>query len=158
MYSIHYAKTEIPRHFRRSKTMTPARFPVTIEQATKTYRSLLKNVGANARINHMGEWVFNSDKVDQRVIKNVIDGTGEGITYNGNRVHYMNPEQVGGYPPMKQSEPYQDTDHDGMSDAWEKKYQFNEEDPSDNHSDPDGDGYTNIEEFLNGTNPRKTTT
>ena len=40
-----------------------------------------------------------------------------------------------------------------MPDPWEQKYGFNPADPSDDSKDADGDGYTNIEEFLNGTNP-----
>ena len=40
-----------------------------------------------------------------------------------------------------------------MPDNWEKKYGFDRNDPSDASRDTDGNGYTNIEEFLNGTNP-----
>jgi hypothetical protein len=46
-----------------------------------------------------------------------------------------------------------DSDHDGMPDAWEQKYGFNPNDPSDASKDANGNGYTNIEEFLNGTDP-----
>ena len=43
-----------------------------------------------------------------------------------------------------------DTDHDGMPDDWEKKYDLNPKDASDNSADCDQDGYTNVEEYLNG--------
>ena len=58
--------------------------------------------------------------------------------------------QVGGYPEYKGA-PYRDNDGDGMPDEWEVKYGLN---PTDS-SDVNGDGYTNIEKYINGINPRK---
>ena len=58
--------------------------------------------------------------------------------------------QVGGYPEYKGA-PYRDNDGDGMPDEWEVKYGLN---PNDS-SDVNGDGYTNIEKYINGINPRK---
>jgi hypothetical protein len=46
-----------------------------------------------------------------------------------------------------------DTDSDGMPDAWEIKYGFNPYDPSDANQDADHDGVTNLEEYKAGTNP-----
>jgi len=40
-----------------------------------------------------------------------------------------------------------------MPDVWEQIYGFDPNNESDNIRDADGDGYTNVEEFLNGTNP-----
>jgi hypothetical protein len=42
-----------------------------------------------------------------------------------------------------------------MPDAWEVQYGFDPSNPSDSVGDVDGDGYTNIEEYLNGANPIK---
>lgn len=42
-----------------------------------------------------------------------------------------------------------DTDRDGMPDFWEKAMKLDPADPTDNVKDQDGDGYTNIEEYLN---------
>ena len=42
-----------------------------------------------------------------------------------------------------------DTDHDGMPDAWEKAHGLDPHDPADRNGDRDGDGYTNLEEYLN---------
>jgi pectate lyase len=61
--------------------------------------------------------------------------------------------QVGGYPEYK-GEPYADADADGMPDAWETKYGLNPHDAADAAGDLNGDGYTNIEDFLNGLDPR----
>ncbi|HSW46577.1 MAG TPA: fibronectin type III domain-containing protein [Phycisphaerae bacterium] len=42
-----------------------------------------------------------------------------------------------------------DADRDGMPDSWETGQGLNPNDPADASLDPDGDGYTNIEEYLN---------
>jgi len=40
-----------------------------------------------------------------------------------------------------------------MPDAWETEYGLNPRDASDASSDLNGDGYTNIEDFINGLAP-----
>jgi hypothetical protein len=40
-----------------------------------------------------------------------------------------------------------------MPDAWESRYGLDAHDVADGYKDQDGDGYTNIEEYLNGTDP-----
>ena len=47
----------------------------------------------------------------------------------------------------------EDTDGDGMSDAWETKWGFNPNDPSDAALDADGDGITNLAEYETGGDP-----
>jgi uncharacterized repeat protein (TIGR01451 family) len=47
-----------------------------------------------------------------------------------------------------------DMDQDGMEDSWELKYGFSPSDRSDAIQDADGDGLTNLQEYLAGTNPR----
>ena len=59
------------------------------------------------------------------------------------------PRQMGGYPEYK-GEPYLDTDMDGMPDAWEQQNGLNPNDASDANGDCTGDGYTNIEKYING--------
>lgn len=48
----------------------------------------------------------------------------------------------GGTPPV-------DVDRDGMADAWELERGLSPNDPEDRNGDRDGDGYTNLEEYLN---------
>jgi hypothetical protein len=46
-----------------------------------------------------------------------------------------------------------DVDHDGMADEWEQAYGLNSNDPADAMLDPDGDGVSNYQEFVNDTYP-----
>lgn len=55
-------------------------------------------------------------------------------------------------PPAAQSE-IVDSDGDGMPDDWEAQYGLRVHSGRDGAWDADNDGYTNVEEYLNGTNP-----
>jgi hypothetical protein len=57
---------------------------------------------------------------------------------------------VGGYPELKSEPALADADNDGMPDGWESAMGLNPKDASDASKDRDGDGYTNIEEHING--------
>ena len=84
------------------------------------------------------------DSADARVVGNVLTGTGRMVD---------DPSQVGGWPMLAAGSPSPDSDHDGMPDAWETAHDLDRMSPADGSADADGDGYTNVEEFLNGTNP-----
>ena len=58
------------------------------------------------------------------------------------------PQQVGGYPAYAAGEPPPDTDGDGLPDAWERAHRLNPDNRADGNADPDGDGYTNLEDYL----------
>lgn len=59
------------------------------------------------------------------------------------------PRQMGGYPEYRAWQPYKDSDMDGMPDEWEKANGLNPNDPADANGDLNGDGYTNIEKYIN---------
>ncbi|MCD6383691.1 MAG: hypothetical protein J7L88_04445, partial [Thermoplasmata archaeon] len=47
-----------------------------------------------------------------------------------------------------------DKDFDGIPDEWEREHGLDPTDKNDASSDPDGDNLTNLQEYLNGTDPK----
>lgn len=92
------------------------------------------------------------DAVDKRVTEMVR--TGKPMTETG---IIKDISEVGGYPTLTYTPAKVpvDTDGDGMPDAWEIKHKFDPKNAADGALDADGDGYTNVEEYLNGTNPNE---
>jgi len=84
------------------------------------------------------------DAVDHRLIQEVREGKGKFVRA---------VDEVGGWPTLAPGTPPADGDQDGMPDAWEKAHGLNQADSSDSRLDLDNDGYTNVEEYLNGTDP-----
>jgi len=100
----------------------------------------------------------------------VTDGVGN--TAIGSRLITAEDEDLDGVPDDKDqcpgtptgatvddvgcSQEQKDTDGDGMPDYWEKRYDLNPQDPADRDEDPDNDGYTNYEEYIQGTDPTVT--
>jgi hypothetical protein len=60
---------------------------------------------------------------------------------------------VGGWPQLRSTLAALDSDGDGMPDDWERSHGLNPHDPSDRNGDRNGDGFTNLEEYLNSLCP-----
>jgi len=101
-----------------------------IQPAEKAYAMVMKNGGA----------ALNRDAVDDRIVSEVLNGTGRVID---------KPSDAGGWPVLETGTAYIDTDKDGMPNDWETARGLNPDDPADGSLDRDSDGYTNVEEFLN---------
>jgi len=117
---------------------------VTTTSAFQAYDRVLEDAGANKGLDCDGTFFSRRDAIDSRIVGDVKNGTGQIID---------DPSQVGGWLTIAPAVPCADSDHDGMPDTWEQKYGFNPNDASDASKDANGNAYTNIEEFLNGTNP-----
>jgi pectate lyase len=98
--------------------------------AVDAYEQMLNNSGASRP----------RDAVDRRIINDIRQGTGRVID---------SQEQVGGWPRLPYGMGPRDTDRDGMPDEWERDHELDPQDPEDRNADHDGDGYTNVEEYLN---------
>ena len=85
------------------------------------------------------------DAVDARILGQVERGEGRLINSQAD---------VGGWPELATAAPPIDVDADGMPDAWERAHGLDARDGADHRGDLDGDGYTNLEEWLNETDPR----
>jgi len=105
--------------------------PVTTHTAEEAYELVLQQAGAI---------LPKRDSVDARLVSDVRNRTGRQI--NSQR-------EVGGWPELKSLPAPHDSDHDGMPDEWELAHGLNPSDPSDCNGDFNGDGYTNLEKYLN---------
>jgi len=103
---------------------------VTIDDAVTARDKVLADAGA---------FPWNRDEVDHRLANDFWNRTGALIE---------SQNEVGGWPELY-SLPYPtDDDNDGIPNYWETQYSV-----SDINGDTDSDGYTNLEEYLNNTNP-----
>jgi len=103
---------------------------VLMSSADEAYLMVLAEAGAS----------LVRDAVDKRLINTVIDQTGH---------HIDSQTEVGGWPILNSTLAPQDTDKDGMPDAWEIICGLNLNNPNDRNDDRNNDGYTNLEEYLN---------
>ncbi|MCA9261946.1 MAG: hypothetical protein KDA61_22165, partial [Planctomycetales bacterium] len=111
--------------------------------ATDAFDDVLADVGCNVPV---------LDDHDQRVIEETRAGA---ATYRGSKSGLPglpdSQDDVGGwedYPVIHRPADW-DTDGDGLPNKWEKEKGLQPDDASDGTRDPDGDGYTNLEDYLN---------
>jgi hypothetical protein len=118
------------------------------------YAKIVDDAGANRQVSGAdGSMVMIRDGADQRIINNLVSRTGtflNGVDANG----------VGGFPSISwptlvAGTPATDDDHDGLPDAWENFHfgSTSRGSPIDSRGDFDSDGYTDLEEYLNETDP-----
>ncbi|NRB20322.1 MAG: right-handed parallel beta-helix repeat-containing protein [Rhodobacteraceae bacterium] len=104
---------------------------VTVLPSSEVVDSVLENAGARYPA---------LTATDARIIQSVIDGTGSIID---------SPDDVGGYDPVDNTKAPSDRDDDGIPDAHEVLFGTNP-DVFDAHGDADGNGVSNIEDYING--------
>lgn len=107
--------------------------PVTTQSAPEAYQQV---------IDHVGNWWWNRDTIDSRVINNVLNNTGVPIGAAAPIASELNGLLAA---PMISHPAGYDADNDGMADAWEAKHGGNLL----WNGDFDNDGYINLIEFIN---------
>ena len=116
---------------------TPHAFAtVTTHTAERAYELVLQNVGAI---------LPKRDALDARIVAEVRSGTAAfGVAGIVN-----SQSEVGGWPMLHVAPAPRDDDHDGMPDDWEREHGLNPTNAEDRNGDYDGNGYTNLEKYLN---------
>jgi len=91
------------------------------------------------------------DPLDKRYIRETLTRTATyGGDYGAARGIIDTQATVGGWPTLESTTPPADTDQDGMPDDWEDANGLDKTNPADRNDDMRGEGYTNLEYYLNG--------
>lgn len=115
--------------------------PAGTQNAKDAYMSVLTSVGCNLPVR---------DTMDQRILRNVVERTGRMIDVQGGYPHGTAYEQtVNAWPALRSLPAPEDSDKDGMPDAWEQQHGLNSKDPADAVNYTLSKTYTNIEVYLN---------
>lgn len=86
----------------------------------------------------------------ERRVTCVNPACGKPIPYAATKCPFCGKAQ----PPPREMNEGLDTDKDGIPDRVENSLGLNPQDPSDAKGDLDGDGFSNLEEYLAGTDPK----
>jgi pectate lyase len=134
-----YWTQQLPVSFRRTTPWPDSAIPVTVTPTSDVVETVIAGVGATKPVR---------DALDLRVIEDFRQLRGF--------IRKASQADLLDYPNLQGGNAPNDTDGDGMPDDWERRFGLNPNDASDGNLDANGDGYTNIEEYLNGTIPTKT--
>jgi hypothetical protein len=127
-----------------SRTYAEPRYatpPITTTTALEARDQVLADAGASRRLDGAGSWVPARDATDARIERHARTGSGRILrTYR----------DFPGWPTLAKGAAPVDSDLDGMPDAWERAQDCLDPGRADGTGDGNANGYTNLEEFLNG--------
>ena len=113
-------------------------------------------VGASRKLDCNGNWLDARDSVDARITNAVVNGTTLYGSYGYTSLTDAPQSQadLGGFPTLAAGTPCTDSDHDGIPDAWAINHGFSATANIGATTAPNG--YTYLENYLNGTDPSVT--
>lgn len=132
-----------------NKSVRYAAPAVTTYTAQEAYNQVLDRAGATHGLNCDGTWFARRDSVDTRIADSVRNDRSSHNTLPVTVGYITDPSDVGGWPVLAAGSPCPDSDRDGMPNVWETARGLNPN-QNDSAADRNGDGYTNIEEYING--------
>lgn len=113
--------------------------PVTTQTAPAAYEQV---------IDHVGNYWWNREAIDQRIINNVKGNTGPPGGVGAAAPNATELANLLATPTANRPANW-DVDGDGMPTDWELAHGLNPNSSADNKLDFDGDGYVNVVEYLN---------
>lgn len=130
-----------PTGIKRTTRATLPTYPCPEIATGSIWARMKPHVGASQRLTSEGNWVSMRDSLDDGWIADVVDQVGESDNSN---------TTFGTIPSHDAGTAYTDTDGDGMADDWEDLHGLDKNSSADQNGTAAGNGYTNIENFLNG--------
>jgi pectate lyase len=132
-----YWRAQAPKSMQRANPWPAAPIPVSVLPAATVPDRILEAAGATLPVR---------DSHDTKLVNDYRNFTGA--------IRTASSQQASDWPVLRSAPALPDSDGDGMPDAWETQNGLNPADGGDGAKDTDSDGYTNLEEYLNRTNPR----
>lgn len=127
--------------------------PIPIQTANDAFADVARDVGACRTLTGNGDVVVAWDGIDNGYLAHVRDNTFE--AYSFPPVAIVSNPRYRAYQDAIRTTPIEtrpdgyDSDRDGLPDAWEEAVGLDPSDAGDGALDRNGDGYTNLEDFLN---------
>jgi hypothetical protein len=122
-----------------AKSATPFNYAtVTTQPAAAAYDQVM---------NYVGNWWWNRDPIDSRIISNVQNNTQPAGGIPATAPVPSELALITGASPTTRAAGW-DTDNDGMPNNWEIAHGLNPNSATDFKLDADGDGYVNLQEYL----------
>ncbi len=128
--------------------------PLPVLSAPDAFVSVINDAGCSKYISDSGNVVKKWDFIDEEYLSIINQGEGAYDDYENSPETFTNESRYRDFHNSVSSTPWAtrsnsfDTDDDGMADLWEISNGLNP-DIDDSNGDIDGDGYTNIEEYIN---------
>lgn len=130
-----------PAKYRRSGPLPQSGIPVATLHVDELESAILPTIGASRRLDCEGNWIFNRDATDIRLIEEAYRSRAQGT-------FVMHEDQVGGFPLLEKGQPCADSSGDGIPDAWLIRNGMNPEEAIGSRFHDSG--YTFLELYLNG--------
>ena len=142
LYELGNYPTHPPTSMKRASPLSARNVAITEDAYDKLESILPPDVGANRRLDDRGNPIWVRDTADAELVREYWLNTGH-LTYWDDTLPW---------PTLASGTAYTDSDNDGTADAWEIRYWGNIT-AKNGKADTDGDGYRDLEEFLNVTDP-----
>jgi hypothetical protein len=143
----------IPSNWIRTSPMAGTAIPIVADSVTNLDSILLPTIGNSHHLDCNGNWVSHRDNADTRIINQYKNKSAGGFWPNGitdaGATSIPTPSSGWTDQPVTNFSACAESQHDGIPDAWKSAHGLSTTDPN-LHSDTAPNGYTWLENYMNG--------